>query len=181
MDELRRLVTSLKEELDALGARVGQLEDHYGLLDRRVSERERITFYGSFRAIGNTQHVAGAPLVGTLANPAVDYTNGRLVFDGVGESARFMLGVQTRLNEDMDAGLEVAAYVGAGNPLVEQYWGVTPPYNSNPFTAQASPLPFEQPREQPALHPHVPRSLLAAGPSPWLPARPGRLPPEGHG
>jgi len=50
LDELRRLVNQLKEELDALGVRVQNLEDNVAKLDKRVTELERITFYGSIDA-----------------------------------------------------------------------------------------------------------------------------------
>ena len=46
-DEVRRLALALRDELDALGVRVDNLEEQVGLLDRRVTELERITFYGS--------------------------------------------------------------------------------------------------------------------------------------
>ena len=47
MDDLRRLASALESELDALGVRVDNLEEDSRLLDRRVTELERITFYGS--------------------------------------------------------------------------------------------------------------------------------------
>ncbi len=46
LDELRKLVDQLRAELDALGVRVTNLEDAVCKLDRRVTELERITFYG---------------------------------------------------------------------------------------------------------------------------------------
>jgi hypothetical protein len=53
LDDLRKLVNSLKDELDALGVRVTNLEEQVGRLDRRVTELERITFYGSVEARGS--------------------------------------------------------------------------------------------------------------------------------
>ena len=47
MDDLRRLAAALESELDALGVRVDNLEENSRLLDRRVTELERVTFYGS--------------------------------------------------------------------------------------------------------------------------------------
>jgi len=44
--EVRKLVNALREELDALGVRVTNLEEGVARLDSRVSELERITFYG---------------------------------------------------------------------------------------------------------------------------------------
>jgi S-layer family protein len=46
LSELRKLVLALREELDALGVRVNNLEEGVGRLDQRVSELERISFYG---------------------------------------------------------------------------------------------------------------------------------------
>lgn len=48
LDEVRKLAAALKDELDALGVRVDHLEESVGLLDRRVTELERISYYGSF-------------------------------------------------------------------------------------------------------------------------------------
>ena len=55
LEELRRLVNQLKSELDALGVRVTNLEDSVANLDKRVTELERITFYGELDAIFTTQ------------------------------------------------------------------------------------------------------------------------------
>ncbi len=46
-DQIHKLASALPEELDALGVRVGALEEGTTRLDDRVSELERITFYGS--------------------------------------------------------------------------------------------------------------------------------------
>ncbi|MHB2020490.1 MAG: S-layer homology domain-containing protein [Candidatus Xenobia bacterium] len=46
LEALRRLVNQLKDELDALGVRVQNLENNVGRLDKRVTELERIRFYG---------------------------------------------------------------------------------------------------------------------------------------
>jgi len=47
LEEVRKLVNALREELDALGVRVTNLEGQVSRLDQRVTELERITFYGS--------------------------------------------------------------------------------------------------------------------------------------
>lgn len=47
LDEVRKLAAALRDELDALGVRTSQLEESVSRLDRRVTELERITFYGS--------------------------------------------------------------------------------------------------------------------------------------
>jgi len=60
LDELRRLVNQLKDELDALGVRVQNLEDNVAKLDKRVTELERITFYGSLDVRYVTQHFSNS-------------------------------------------------------------------------------------------------------------------------
>ena len=145
LDDLMRLTRTLSDELNALGVRVSALEPQVATLERRVTELERITFYGSLRTIGVSQTVAGSLFAGTTANAAVDYSSGRLLFNGVGASGRMMLGTRIRLNPDMTAGLEVVAYSSTGSSAIDQYWGVTPPYNSNPFLAQTTPaVPGQQ-------------------------------------
>lgn len=138
LDEVMRLARSLSDELDAYGVRVSALEPQVARLDKRVAELERITFYGSLRTIGLSQTLSGAPQIGTANNPGVDLSNGRLLYGGVGGSGRMVLGVRARLNPDIDAGLELAAYSSMGSSAIDQYWGVTPPYNSNPFLAQTT-------------------------------------------
>lgn len=138
LDEVMRLARSLSGELDAYGVRVSALEPQVARIDRRVAELERITFYGSLRTIGVSQTLSGALQVGTANNPGVDLSNGRLLYGGVGASGRMVLGVHAHLSPEMDAGLEVAAYSSAGSSAIDQYWGVTPPYNSNPFLAQTT-------------------------------------------
>jgi hypothetical protein len=83
LDDLRKLVNSLKDELDALGVRVTNLEEQVGRLDRRVTELERITFYGSVDArgsVGTFQTGGGTPYgdnsrgAGSAAAASVDPT-----------------------------------------------------------------------------------------------------------
>ncbi len=57
LDELRRLIAQLREELDSLGVRITRLDDDVARLDRRVTELERITFYGSLDARFNSMGI----------------------------------------------------------------------------------------------------------------------------
>lgn len=50
LEALRNLVNSLRDELDALGVRVKNLEEKTAELDKRVTELERITFFGDMTA-----------------------------------------------------------------------------------------------------------------------------------
>lgn len=140
LEELRKLVSEYLDELEAIGVRVTNLEEQCGRLDKRVTELERIRFYGSFESVWVAQSVGGdLPLVGTLLNPGIDWSTGRLLTSGTGLSALARLGVQASIAPEIDAGSEFAAYTSMGDPVVDQYWGVAPPYLSNPFLAAGTP------------------------------------------
>lgn len=70
LEQLQKLTQSLRVELDALGVRVDRLEQETARLDNRVTELERITFYGEYEARVGTQHTrnTGSP---SLGNPAL--------------------------------------------------------------------------------------------------------------
>lgn len=178
LDEVRKLANALKDELDALGVRVTNLEENVSRLDKRVSELERITFYGyvdtrgsmsSFYNTGandNTNNnfnfnpgaanpgvIGGAvpamnynSAVGAVAGgqlnpvnngvlPVADFRNGRPLLNGVGFTARAVLGLRVRVSDDIDAGAEFSAYTSQGNQFIDAYWGVTAPWQSNTFTS----------------------------------------------
>ncbi|MCR4783332.1 MAG: S-layer homology domain-containing protein [bacterium] len=68
--ELQKLAQSLQEELQALGVRTAILEKKVDKLDARVSELERITFYGEYNARIYTSSLRNTGL-GSLGNPAI--------------------------------------------------------------------------------------------------------------
>lgn len=169
LEELRKLVNQLKSELDALGVRVSNLEDSVASLDKRVTELERITFYGELDAIFTTQgfksnsvaksfngfgyvdsanipqsyagSVPGAnlePRFGSTVFPTMDYRNGRTLTSGTGVSAVAKLGINAKVSDDVDAGLELAAYTAVGDPIVNSLYGVQQPYMSNVFAGQGN-------------------------------------------
>jgi len=76
---VRRLAESLREELSALGVRVSQSEENAQRLDRRVTELERIKFYGRFetRLVSQGFVNAGRPenSLGTRRAGGVEYIN----------------------------------------------------------------------------------------------------------
>lgn len=242
LEELRKLVNQLKDELDALGVRVTNLEENVSKIDKRVTELERITFYGEIDSILVTQgfqnrgvrgaeyHVGGgvffnefgySPTNGVIttpnqtigyqqwgttvnpslvyntgalafnlaetnyvplqvyipnnpANPAAstwnntvlfngsshvynqmvgnpaganmnpfyhgvfptaDYRNGRPLTNGTGFTMKGILGINAKINDEIDAGLELAAYTSMGEPVVDAFYGVSAPYLCNPFTS----------------------------------------------
>lgn len=193
LDEVRKLANALKDELDALGVRVTNLEENVSRLDKRVSELERITFYGyvdtrgsmgsftnqgvndntngvatAFAGLGgNGPSFAGAGGAGFSAGsvpainynaavgssqgaalnptnngvlPVADFRNGRPLLNGVGFTARAVLGLRVRVSDDIDAGAEFSAYTSQGNQVIDAYWGVTAPWQSNTFTGNAPAL-----------------------------------------
>lgn len=226
LEELRKLVNQLKDELDALGVRVTNLEENVSKLDKRVTELERITFYGEIDSIlitqgftnngqGNAEFhqgylnavgpttfyapwTAGAdtlyaptygnpyfpdqPMAGFNVNgwmptgfftgsttavptttifdgsshmwnqlvgyqgganlnpffhgvfPVSDYRTGRPLTNGTGFSMKAMLGINAKINDEIDGGLELAAYTSMGDPVVDAFYGVSAPYLTNGFT-----------------------------------------------
>jgi len=179
LDEVRKLANALKDELDALGVRVTNLEENVSRLDKRVSELERITFYGyvdtrgsigSFYNTGandNTNNVAttffggagaaagsvpavnynaavgstGGAQLNPMNNgvlPVADFRNGRPLLNGVGFTARAVLGLRVRVSDDIDAGAEFSAFTSQGNQVIDAYWGVTAPWQSNTFTGNSN-------------------------------------------
>ena len=170
LEQLRRLSEALSAELDALGVRVDNLEESTDLLDRRVTELERISFYGTLdaRYVGqsftndgaadNDSGRQGAGLAGGLPYvnynqavgtaqaglfrpqvngvlPVMDYIRGRVLSNGTGFTTRGMLGVNLRVNDDIDAGLELVGFSSVGDGFIDGYWGLNAPYTAHPGTA----------------------------------------------
>ncbi|MCD4782738.1 MAG: S-layer homology domain-containing protein [Candidatus Eremiobacteraeota bacterium] len=146
MEALRALVNELKDELNALGVRVKNIETNVSGLDMRIRELERIQFYGYVHAM-----VAGMGLSGSLHDvgsrgvPVVDWTNGRILQNGSGYTALAKFGTAVRGGKNFTFGIEIVGYTSLGDQLIDQYWGVSAPYLSNPFTAQGSANPGLQP------------------------------------
>jgi len=182
MDEVRKLAEALREELDALGVRVTNLEESVDRLDLRVTELERITFYGevnvragaqTFRntgadsmkstnpgivvdsinyhnAVGSSLGAGGvigapSPLSGLPQNyfitgvPTVtNWLTGTPLTNGTTFTTRALLGLNVRVTEDIDAGAEFVAFSSQGNSVVDAFWGLSAPYQSNVFTGTTS-------------------------------------------
>lgn len=135
-ENLKKLCEEYKQELDALGVRITNLEDGYGKMDKRVTALEHVRFYGNFQSIYMSQGAGGSLVTAGQRNvPTVnDWTNGRPITNGNAVSSLVRLGVRSEVM-GFDIGTEFAGYNSMGDPIVDQYWGVTPPYSSNPYTA----------------------------------------------
>jgi len=208
LDNLRKLVDQLRNELDALGVRVQNLENNVGKLDKRVTELERIRFYGwsdtrfvsqgftnngltlgtggnvqgataTFGAtnynaaigdnqtgltgnflfgltsqpnaasgartnfFGSSTTATGLPDAGLtgvvnqnvpMVVPVMDFLNGSPLTNGTGFTNTTVLGARIKVSDDIDAGMEISAYVTAGDAIVDAFYGTTAPYLSNQFT-----------------------------------------------
>lgn len=66
-----------------------------------------------------------------------NWQTGRPLTNGTGFTARAVLGLDIRVSDDIDAGVEFSAYTSAGDAVVDAYYGVQQPYLANPFTAQS--------------------------------------------
>lgn len=66
-----------------------------------------------------------------------NWQTGRPLTSGTGFTARAVLGLDIRVSDDFDAGVEFSAYTSQGDAIVDAYYGVQQPYLSNPFTAQS--------------------------------------------
>jgi hypothetical protein len=152
LETVHSLVKNLRDELDALGVRVTNLEEDMRKVDLRVAEKERITFEGDFSAkmvsigikntgIGGTtwgQDVGNVNALNFnqgLKFGTMDMINGRPLINGMSYTARTRLGVKAKVTDDISAGLRIAGYSALGDPVIGSYWGIPAPYLSNPFAA----------------------------------------------
>lgn len=126
LEEVRKLAAALRQELDALGVRVTNLEEATGRLDQRVADLERIRFHGSLRAMANAQSFVnhGSPaMVPAAGGPAtIDYNA------AVGSAAG--------AGGLLPGGLPFNAFVFGVLPVVEWGWG-RPLTNGTGFTSVA--------------------------------------------
>ena len=86
----------------------------------------------------NAGSVQGANLSIVNGAPMTNYKNGRPLTSGTGVSAVAKLGINAKVSDDVDAGLELAAYTAVGDPLVNSFYGVQQPYMSNVFAGQGN-------------------------------------------
>jgi hypothetical protein len=146
LEDLRRLTKEYHDELAAFGVRVDVLEETTEELDARVSELERVRFYGSVRSVAVSQHIRGdSALLGTEAFPAIDWSSGRLLTEGSGFTSLGILGLNADLSEDLLFGAEFVGFTSQGDAVVDAYWGVSAPFAANSWTAQGSLTPGAQP------------------------------------
>lgn len=66
-----------------------------------------------------------------------NWRTGRPLTSGTGFTARAILGMDIKVSDDFDAGVEFSAYTSMGDQIVDAFYGVQQPYLSNPFTARS--------------------------------------------
>lgn len=143
--ETQKLVDALRSELDALGVRTSKLERDVALLDTRVTELERINFYGTVRTIAVSNVVKGdAADIGTVNNRAVDWSTGRVISDGSGLTMYGLLGVNATITDDIKVGAEFIAFSSMGDESVNSFWGVSAPFSCNSWTQRNGPMAAAQ-------------------------------------
>jgi hypothetical protein len=148
LETIRVLAGQLKDEIEALGVSLTRLEQQIAAVDTRVTDLERIRFYGFVQGNVVSQNVTGdQPEFGTAASPVVDWTTGRLLVKGTATTNLAKLGTVVNASRTTSFGTEFAAYTSLGDEIISHYWGVTPPYLSNPFTSTAAPVPGMQPKD----------------------------------
>ena len=64
-----------------------------------------------------------------------NWRTGRPLTSGTGLTARAILGMNIKVSDEIDAGVEFSAYTSQGDQIVDAYYGVQQPYLANPFTA----------------------------------------------
>jgi len=136
MQAVRQLLEEYGKELEALGVRTTAVENTYNNLDARTTSLEHIRFYGSVDSIYVGQQMGGDLATAGQANAFTvnDWSNGRPLVNGQAVTALCKLGMESTV-PGYNVGTEFAGFFSNGEPSVDNYWGVTPPYLSNPFTA----------------------------------------------
>lgn len=146
LEDLRKLVDAYREELDALGVRVTNLEETTSRLDKRVTELERIRFYGRLHFVGVSNNLRGSAVnIGSVGNPGIDWSTGRLITEGTGLTSVGVLGLNADIDEDIVAGAEFVAFTSQGDATIDAYWGASAPWLTNQWTGQGSLAPGVQP------------------------------------
>lgn len=165
LDALGVRVTNLEENVDRLDLRVTELEriTFYGELHVRAGGQSFSNdgansarginpgtpdFINYHNIVGSNAGAGGvlpAPLAGVPNNyfitgvPTVtNWLTGTPLTNGTTFTTKALLGLNIKVSDDIDAGAEFAAYSSAGDQIVDAFWGISAPYQSNAFTGTTS-------------------------------------------
>lgn len=163
LQELLQMARAFRQELDAMGVRVDNLEEQVARLDKRVEEIGRLEWDGKivtrvltqrFTNQGQARSGVGAAslnydtLVGTSNGgnlrphgppgvlPVISLANGRPLTNGNSFTSAMLLNLTVTPNDDISVLMRMFAYASQGDPEVDAVWGVTPPYLANSFTGR---------------------------------------------
>ena len=142
LDALGVRVTNLEDSVASLDKRVTELEriTFYGELDTifttqgfKSDQKWRVfNGYGWCEQGANIPEKITGAISGANAHPAIDgympvidYKNGRPLTNGTSISAIATLGINAKVSDDIDAGLELEAYTAVGDPIVNAFYGVS--------------------------------------------------------
>jgi len=161
LETVNKLLTEYRDELDALGVRVNNIEDSLGKLTSRVAELEKLKVHGTFRSIvndigledNNATPVPGTPgsVVGGSVVPGFDHFGGGAtlrpaasatsdtsgchefpLIQGVSMVNRLDVNVGYDITDNVTAGGEFTLYNVFGSFTQAAHWGIAPPYGYEP-------------------------------------------------
>lgn len=153
LDALGVRVTNLEDAVGKLDKRVTELEriTFYGEISSIFVTQGFESCSTPFSFNGQSwvterdaryQGITGTPIAANLdprledgVMPAIDYRTGRPLTNGSGLTVTAKFGVNAKVSEDVDAGLELVAYSSIGDPIVNMFYGTQAPYNSNVFAS----------------------------------------------
>jgi hypothetical protein len=127
LETINKLLKEYKDELDALGVRVNNIEETVGKLTARVEELERVKISGDFQSIANNIGIYERP------SNAQDYGPGYPTTHVVlGDIDRFA-GSTLIFNTQHSGALGPAGFSPVGSPPVgSAFWGSDSDYNTIP-------------------------------------------------
>jgi len=142
METINKLLAEYKGELNALGVRVGNIEETVGKLSERISEKERIKinglFYTTAQSIGyapgvNNTSSFGNPNTGAAFGPAIKNANDPYMklplFQGFENSSKMRLFITAVFSATDFAGGELTAFSAFGDKGIRDI-SIAPSYNS---------------------------------------------------
>lgn len=77
------------------------------------------------------QFITGVPTV-------TNWLTGTPLTNGTTFTTRALLGLNVKVSDDIDAGAEFVAFSSMGDQVVDAFWGLSAPYQSNAFTGTTS-------------------------------------------
>ncbi|MFN8613643.1 MAG: S-layer homology domain-containing protein [Vulcanimicrobiota bacterium] len=156
-------VTNLEESVGRLDKRVTELEriTFYGEIQCRVGAqsfhntgRDNMTSVATGAQTIDYNASVGSALGagGFLAAPSpgaglpnnyfvtgipgvTDWLTGRPLVNGATFTVLGLLGVNVKVSDDIEGGMELKAFTSQGNQIIDAFWGISAPYQNNVFSS----------------------------------------------